>query len=836
MALLAPERTGTVARRRIVSAPWAEGLYEFPSKYDYKLAYGGRGSSKSLRDDTPIPTPSGWTPIGDLAVGDVVFGADGEPVTVVGVFPQGEQPEWRVGFAFADPLFCSADHLWRATDHLWRKARNRRGESYDGWATELPVRATADLAGEVLYGQRGDRNLSVPLGGALGLPDADLATPPYLLGLWLGDGISSGPDLTCLPADGEHYRARLATLGEVLHEASPSTAADSAPRYPVSKTLGTNRSRAEGFAGRLRSAGLLNNKHVPAAYLRGSAAQRLDLLAGLMDTDGTVTADSRSAVFTSMLERLARSARELLSTLGVRSSLRTSAVRVGGRYYGTQWSVEFRPFPGCVTLPRKAERIRPLGGQANRGLHRMVTAIEPTGGTAPMTCIRVDAPDRMFLAGPQMIPTHNTYEISRALTVLAHNRPLRIGIAREHLKSIAESAKPELEERIREFRLLRPDCFRVSATNIDHVNGSHFFFVGLSNVSEEDIKGLAMVDILWIEEAHRMSHSSWELVDPTVRKEGAEIWGSFNPKYRTDAIWKFTESTKNDPRVWQRFVTFVDNPFFTARNERSRVRDKESNPERYSHIWDGQPDDASAKRKVLPFNLLQVCVDSYHLRPIRGAIIHSGLDVADTGADWNAYTMRSGPELFFFQRWRGSLTYTTSDTARRRAAAIAEAEGAEAVYYDIGGPGAGIRGPMLETDPTFFVQGCHFGGKVNGPTKQFTRGSKPKTNEQYFFNWAAQAGWNLRLRAEMTQRLVGGEPVDPHDCLFISPDLPNLQDVLGEMAQPEWNDDTGKLRVDKQPREPGEAKPPSPDAYDSAVMAFSDDFRRGLRNPLPLED
>ena len=89
-----------------------------------------------------------------------------------------------------------------------------------------------------------------------------------------------------------------------------------------------------------------------------------------------------------------------------------------------------------------------------------------------------------------------TNEVTRALVTLGHQQPLRIYVAREHLKSIEESAKPELEERIRELGLLRPDCYTVTRTNINHANGTHIFFVRLSKMSEEDIKGLALVDIL----------------------------------------------------------------------------------------------------------------------------------------------------------------------------------------------------------------------------------------------------------------------------------------------------------------------------------------------------
>ena len=119
-----------------------------------------------------------------------------------------------------------------------------------------------------------------------------------------------------------------------------------------------------------------------------------------------------------------------------------------------------------------------------------------------------------------------TYEVTQALTILGHIRPLRICIAREHLNSITESALPEMLDRMRNLGLMRPDCYEPTLTHIDHRNGTHVFFMGLSKMSEEDIKGLAQVDILWIEEAHTMSPTSWEKIRPTIRKDDSEIWAS----------------------------------------------------------------------------------------------------------------------------------------------------------------------------------------------------------------------------------------------------------------------------------------------------------------------
>ena len=117
---------------------------------------------------------------------------------------------------------------------------------------------------------------------------------------------------------------------------------------------------------------------------------------------------------------------------------------------------------------------------------------------------------------------------------------------------------------------------------------------------------------------------------------------------------------------------------------------------------------------------------------------------------------------------------------------------------------------------------------MDSPETTFIRRGQggAKTNAEYFRNWGSQAGWTLRLRANNTQALVNGDNIDPHQCLFINPDIPDLEKFLAEMAQPEWDDDSGKLKIEKQPREPGETKAPSPDGFDAARLAFAADAGR----------
>ena len=214
-----------------------------------------------------------------------------------------------------------------------------------------------------------------------------------------------------------------------------------------------------------------------------------------------------------------------------------------------------------------------------------------------------------------------------------------------------------------------------------------------------------------------------------------------------------------------------------------------------------------------------------------GAFVHAGLDVADTGADKNSLVGRAGPELFYRDDWSGSAAVHTGKTATRAHHWCVE-HGASRLYYDLGGPGAGVRAKMAEIQDrrTYDVHGVHFGGAVAGADVRYTRGErKSVTNGEYFGKRRDQLGWNVRLRATQTTKLLDGEEVDPSRCLFINPEIPRIEDMLAQCAQPEWNDDTGKLSIDKQPREPGEPKPPSPDDYDATIQAFASDSARGLR-------
>ena len=345
----------------------------------------------------------------------------------------------------------------------------------------------------------------------------------------------------------------------------------------------------------------------------------------------------------------------------------------------------------------------------------MIGGVERTGGRAEFTCISVDSEDRLFLAGRSMIPTHNSWAIASALVLEAARKPMRIACVRENQNSIEESAKAIITDWI--HRLGMTDEFDIAKNSINHKKtGSHMFFKGLNQVTEEAVRGWEGISRCWVEEAHRLSASSRELLYPTIfRRDDSEIWMSFNPKERNDPVFlDFVSEKRRASDAWVRKVNFYDNPFFPSGSEMERLATLESEPDRYDHIWLGEPDDSGDVQKVLPYTLLKTCAEAWPLRGEQRGTIHVGLDVAEMGVDKNALVSRKGPNVLHVEQWS---KYMLNQTARR-ADKFCRVKGAHALYYDKGSLGAGIRSHIVEMGSRPYApRGINFGSSVAGGTE-----------------------------------------------------------------------------------------------------------------------
>ncbi len=419
---------------------------------------------KALALDTPLPTPTGWTTMGEVAVGDLLVTADGTPTTVVdstGVM-QG-RPCYRVTFDDGTSLVADAQHLWLTDTRASRRS------------TRIPaaVRTTEEIAA-TLRCPTADRRLnhSVRNTRPLQLPETDLLVPPYVLGAWLGDGATHGTRFTTaddemvMRLEGEGLR--LQPVGRCAYDmrlpAEPETAPRpcvvcgaefvphtsqvktcgrscggrarlvSAPTPPTcgdcgGPSAGTRRCmdcyRHHGtLTARLRTVGVLGDKHIPAAYLRASEPQRRALLAGLLDTDGTVSRTG-AVQFAITHERLADDFCELLSSLGYRYGRFAKQVRGRSEASSTCWTITFTTSDEVFRLGRKqiAHKERSPRPHPRVG-HRFITSVEPIE-SVPVRCIQVDHPSHLFLATRRMVPTHN----STAALDIARSASIRHGHA-----------------------------------------------------------------------------------------------------------------------------------------------------------------------------------------------------------------------------------------------------------------------------------------------------------------------------------------------------------------------------------------------------------------------
>ena len=428
-----------------------------------------------------------------------------------------------------------------------------------------------------------------------------------------------------------------------------------------------------------------------------------------------------------------------------------------------------------------------------------------------------------------------TWTTARLLVLRAFQERTVIACGREFQKSLAESAKPAIENAIKDMGL--HGFFTVTDRFITGANGSRFFFAGYER-NRESIRGWEDVDIVWSEEAQRLSTATAELLIPTIRKPGSQLWFTWNPTRRTDWVWRrfMTVPRPNDVSL---LVNWRDNPFFPAEANEERLTDQKVSAARYRHIWEGEPDDGGAASQVLPYALLRECVNAYRKglhkgtesRPVAGPK-DVGLDVADNeaGGDWNAAAYREGPVLREVERWRGRAGKTA-----KRGHAIAVRVGAWGLRYDAGGVGAGCReffdDLRLEVtqrpdyDPQAVLYEAvpeQFGAGVKGGERRYAQRAD---NAGFFSKRNMQMAWGLRLRAERTVRLMEGEDIDLLTCLFIPHDLPDLEGVLGELSQPTYTENpvTGKLVLDKTPD--GE---PSPDRADAVFLAYGRDSEYGL--------
>jgi len=367
-----------------------------------------RGSGKALALGTPIPTPGGWTTMGEIQAGDLVLDESGKPCRVVKATEVMRGHEcYEVEFSDGTVIVADAEHLWLTEDRSCRAANRRTKGTGRAGRPQCARRAfpEARTTREILKtlrsgGKRRDLEHSVLNALPLELPEAELPIHPYVLGCWLGNGTAQNATIT---TPNRETLSTFTRLGYEVGEPFNPSKNDISATYRVGKgpdgvPLQTH----------LRRLGLLMNKSVPAPYLRGSIDQRKALLAGLIDTDGTIAEGSNMVTFGNMNRQIADAVMELVASLGWSARLGTRRAKLNGVDYGEFFNVSFTPTSNVFWVERKAKRFKTGIAQQSKHLRRMIVDVRKTA-SVPVKCIAVDSPSHLYLAGRAMVPTHNTY-------------------------------------------------------------------------------------------------------------------------------------------------------------------------------------------------------------------------------------------------------------------------------------------------------------------------------------------------------------------------------------------------------------------------------------------
>jgi predicted phage terminase large subunit-like protein len=367
---------------------------------------------KELEDSTPMLTSEGWKTHGELTVGSKLFAPDGSMCSVIGI-SQKYPANCRVEMTDGSVFYCHENHDWLVISRDYHRELVMSGREM----MKLKTRTNPLLCSGV-EGARGSRfNFQLPLVNPIIGIEKELPVAPYTLGAWLGDGTRTAAKIS---SDWKDVKVAQGIIDD---------------GYPI-KTITVHRTTGVlGFTFHklweaLKSASLDSKggtwkpKRIPDDYLTASIFQRLELLAGLIDTDGYLYQKNGRVVFTTSERELADSFCQLVATFGWRSTLVTEQPRLSSS--GIQYVIGFNP---TLHIPCRLDRKKTVRLSKPRRIAIRSIMFGDWGKVGH--CIQVDREDGMYLAGRSLLPTHNSEMVSRKLPAFLIGRypDMRIGTA-----------------------------------------------------------------------------------------------------------------------------------------------------------------------------------------------------------------------------------------------------------------------------------------------------------------------------------------------------------------------------------------------------------------------
>jgi len=408
-----PIQTGIVGLDNLMDGGLAKG------ELGVILAPFGVGKAQPLH--SKVLTPNGWTTMGEVKVGDKVISRDGKPTNVVGVYPQGIRPTYKVSFSDGTETLCDKEHLWSVNDINQRNRKTRKnGEIvYLESDNSFKTMKTIDMVDNVKVWGNNRSNYRIPIIKAVEFTKRDLIIDPYVLGVILGDGcITETNHPHFVTKDDE-------IINEVKNYYNKLTVTEQVREVEVEEdgelVLVTRYLKKVSFLGlkddlrKLKLYGTNSQtKFIPEDYIYSSVEDRVKLLQGLVDTDGSI--DSHRIEVTTVSEVMSKQIREIVLSLGGNCNISdkiptynyNGEKKEGKRAYRVGFSfpddIDFNP----CRLIRKLEKFN---GRTKYKSNKFISSIEYYG-EEDSQCIMVDNPEHLYVTD-DFIVTHNTTLVTR---------------------------------------------------------------------------------------------------------------------------------------------------------------------------------------------------------------------------------------------------------------------------------------------------------------------------------------------------------------------------------------------------------------------------------------
>lgn len=393
-----------------------------------------RNSGKALDLNTRIPTPTSDKTMRDIKVGDYVYDENGKPTKVVNTSPIFYNHNcYEITFSDGEKIVADEDHLWHVRVHGNRFKVINTKEMYDTYL--LPPRK--DLQSWRCTWK--EYRYSVPSPGPIQVEEKQLPIDPYILGLWLGDGASAHGNITSSNKD---YKDMIRCIEQRGYKV-----------YSVTNDHGDNKRITIHNADDvpllilLRENGLLLNKHIPDEYLHASIQQRVDLLAGLLDTDGYISNDGKNKcefVQSKKHASIIYGVSSLLTSLGVKHQIKETLKKCNGKSFETL-RIHFRldNSQQYFRLSRKKNLLTDY--MHIRSQYKSIISVCPVK-SRPTKCIMVDSPSHLYLCGEKNTVTHNSimgsiFIMTKTLLIPNHTTYILCGVGSQSIELFTKIEK-----------------------------------------------------------------------------------------------------------------------------------------------------------------------------------------------------------------------------------------------------------------------------------------------------------------------------------------------------------------------------------------------------------